>query len=620
MRAFIMRLGAVVTTALLAIGLLSVPAHAEPAMLSGTITSDATGEPVSGCVTVYDTDYTYISSPCTDDTGGWSLEVNAGVAYKLDVQAYDGTHLAEWAQDAASFEEAQAYTAPATVDVGLKAGGTLEGTLTKADGTPSAWSSVHIYDSAMTDGFPLAYTSTHESGEWSALVAPGEYIVEFNAWPGTQWAIGQQSAETATRFIVVANGTTRVDDQFLTAAKVRGTVVSDATGEPVEGACVGIIRPTNDPDWIESVGESCTASDGTFEVEVSVEGTYAAAISDPQGRFVGEFSGDARSVSDAATFEVNRETPAILDASLAPGSVITGRAVDAKTGAPIADACPQVHLGHSGAYVRDGVRECSGSDGRWSIRGLPAGEFAVAVDAYSEPRVYATTWAFKADSQATATLIPVSAGYTETVRDIQMVPGGSVTGLITGPTGEPVAEAWVRLDFGHPGRIGPGEGPHTSQTDENGRYTIHGVPPGDHTAFVYASSWESLAPEWSGDALTRADAATFRVKAWRTTTFDAQLAPASTVGITVVDPDGQPVDRYLTGFIFDAAGDGIGDFDSVLGAVHGPGSLPAGDFTLKLEDRETGEEYWYEGVTSDSGQTALTLGEGEHKAITFVIP
>lgn len=72
--------------------------------------------------------------------------------------------------------------------------------------------------------------------------------------------------------------------------------------------------------------------------------------------------------------------------------------------------------------------------------------------------------------------------------------------------------------------------------------------------------------------------------------------------------------------VYNAAGEAAGDFDVAEGRVWGPGSLPAGSFTLSLQDEETGETYWYDGGTRESGQTAVSLGVGERKAITFGLP
>ncbi|MFC7487449.1 carboxypeptidase regulatory-like domain-containing protein [Knoellia sp. CPCC 206453] len=625
MRSLIMRLGAVLMTALLAIGLFSAPAHAEPATLSGTITSDATGEPVSGCVTVYDTEFNYAGNTCSDEVGSWSLDVEAGVSYKVEVRAYDGRHVGEWAQDAASVEEAESFVAPAVVDVSLRAGGTIGGTLRRADGSPAdgAWVSV-------IRASDLSYVATTSVGgppaggdEWSALVPPGEYIVEF--WDGTsnQWAIGQTSAETATRFTVAADATTRVDDRFLGNGRVRGTIVSDASGDPIEGACVHIIRPTNDPQMIDYLAEGCTGADGSFATEFPAVGTFAALIQDPEGRFVAEFSGDTRVIGQAETFEVTRETPAVVNASLATGSTLTGRAVDAKSGAAIQGACAGPFDGRAGGFIRWVKIECSSADGRWAIKGLPAGQFAVSVDAHSEPRVYATTWAFKATSQATASLISVPAASTKTVRDVQMMPGGTISGTITGPTGEPVADAYVSIDSGYSGRAGGPTGPVYARTDETGRYTVYGVPPGDHTVFVEPFQWGGLAPQWSGSADRREDALALRIKANRNTPFNATLSPGAQLKGSVVTAEGQPTTYDWIGIIRTTTGDYIGDFDVYNGNTFSSTSLPPGDFTLELRRyTESGDEeiVWYDSATSEADATVVSLERGETKDITVHLP
>ena len=46
--------------------------------------------------------------------------------------------------------------------------------------------------------------------------------MRFDAWPATQWAFGQASAETADTFTVTAGGATQVDDQFLRRCHGRG--------------------------------------------------------------------------------------------------------------------------------------------------------------------------------------------------------------------------------------------------------------------------------------------------------------------------------------------------------------------------------------------------------------
>jgi hypothetical protein len=591
------------------------------AEIRGTITADDTGSPLAGCVTVYTEGLDFAGSACAADDGTWSVgRLVQGAGYKVEVSAYDDQHVGEWAQDATGSEDAQVVTAPATVDTGLALGGHLQGTLTRVDGRPAEWAQVDV-STVGEDAHSVALAQTDETGHWSALVRPGEYLVQFTDWPASQWAFGKTTPDTADHFTVGGGQTVQVDDQFLPAAKVEGTIRSDATGQPVDGACIAVYVPGDDPDNLQWTGGGCADDGGAFSVDVSEPGDYIAEFTDPQGRYVSEFSGDTRVLGQAASFSVARGAPAEVDASLATGGTLTGLAVDAKTGAVVSDVCPNAYLGHAGGWVRGSVSECSGSDGRWTVRGLPAGDLAVAVQQVTQDSAYSLTWAFKATSQATADLIAVRPGATKSVRNVQMMPGGTVSGTITGPDGQPVADAWVNVGGGFPGRAGPGEGRWSAKTGEDGRYTVHGVPPGTYTAFVYTEDYGGdLAPEWSGNATTGAAATSFKVKALKDVRFDAQLAPASKISGTVLQADGTPVDRYLMGQVFAADGSHIGDFDVYGGPDFTTSALPAGSFTLQLTDPETGQSRWYDGASDRAHATTVPLGVGQQAQVTVHLP
>jgi protocatechuate 3,4-dioxygenase beta subunit len=591
--------------------------------LSGTITADDTGAPLQACVSLTDEADTYIASTCAAEDGTWTVGgLVAGAGYKVEFEANDDVHVGEWANDATSYATADFITAPATVDAALAKGGHLQGTLTRADGQPAEGASVSI-SSSTDDGSVAAFASTDQDGAWSALVRPGEYVVNFDAWPANQWAYGKTSRDDAAHFTVAPGDSVRVDDQFLAAAKVQGTVTSDATGAPVEGACVAVLTPTQDPYDTMQAGEGCTGPDGTYSIDISEPGEYIAAISDPQGRYAGEYSGNTQIIGSAQTFRVDRGVPATVNASIAKGAVITGLAVDAKSGAPIADACPGAYAGHAGGSDRFSLPVCSGADGRWTIRGLPAGDFAVVLSVNSQPRTYSDTWAFKATSQATADLIAVRTGQVTKVRNVQLKPGGRIAGRITDYQGQPVEGAYVSIDSGYSGRAGGPSGPAYAQTDADGRYTIYGVPAGDHTVFVEPDQWGGLAPLWSGKADRREDAVALRVKATRTTSYDAILQPGARISGSVVTAEGQPTTDYWMGIIRTTSGDYIGDFDVYNGNTFSSTSLPPGDFKLALTrytDTGQGETIWYDSATSAANATTVSLARGEQREITVHLP
>jgi hypothetical protein len=594
------------------------------ASLSGTVTADDTGEPLSACVTAYNAQQDFSANACAAEDGTWTIDhLEAGASFTVEFEMWDGIHLSEWAPDAATYEDAVPVTAPAVLDAGLAVGGTLEGTLTRADGQPAEWASVSVVsadDAQRADG----WASTDETGRWSALVRPGEYLVSFDAWPASQWAFGQTSPETADHFTVAAGDTVRVDDQFLAAAKVEGTVLSDATHAGVDGSCVTVYSPSDDVDNLMWAGEGCADAAGHFSIDVGAAGTYIAEFTDPQGRYVSEFSGDTRVVGDAATFSVERGAPTTVDASLATGATMTGQAVDAKTGAVLGDVCPQAFVGHGGGYVRGAVPTCSGPDGQWAIKGLPSGSYALLFQQVVQDSAYSLTWAFKATSQATADLVSVVTGQTQKVRNVQLKPGGTISGRVTDYRGQPVVGAWVSPDSGYSGRAGGPVVPPYAQTDEDGRYTIHGVPEGRHTVFVEPQQWAGLAPLWSGNADTEAEAVPVRVKALKDTSYDAVLQAGAQITGSVVTADGQPTTDYWLGLIWTTSGEYIGDFDVYNGGnTFSSTYLPPGDFVLELtrytEDGQ-GETVWYDSGSSREDATPVPLTRGEQQEVTIHLP
>jgi len=592
------------------------------AALSGTVTADDTGEPLSACVTAYNAEQDYSANTCAAEDGTWTIDhLEAGASFTVEFEMWDGIHLSEWSPDAATYEDAVPVTAPAVVDAGLAVGGTLEGTLTRADGQPAEWANVSVVSADDTQRAG-GWASTDETGHWSALVRPGEYLVSFDAWPSSQWAFGQTSPESADHFTVTAGGTVQVDDQLLAAAKVEGTVLSDGTHAGVDGACVTVYSPGEDVDNLMWAGEGCADADGHFSIDVGAVGTYIAEFTDPQGRYVSEFTGDTRVVGDAATFTVERGAPATVDASLATGATLTGKAVDAKTGALLADVCPNAYLGHAGGWARGSVSTCSGADGQWAVKGLPAGSFALSFQQVVQDSAYSQTWAFKATSQATADLVSVGAGQTQKVRNVQLEPGGDISGRVTDYLGQPVAGAWVSIDSGYSGRAGGPNQPPYAQTDEDGRYTIHGVPQGRHTVFVEPTHGE-LAPLWSGNADSEADAVPLRVKAMKTTSYDAVLQAGARINGSVLTAEGQPTTDYWMGQIWTTSGEYIGDFDVYNGNIFSSTYLPPGDFVLELtrytEDGQ-GETVWYDSASSRADATTVSLARGEQREVTIHLP
>lgn len=594
----------------------------DEAPFEGTLRAADTGEPMDGCVYAYTADTReFRAGACTGEDasgqpGHWTIDgLPAATEYKFQFEAWDGTHVSEWGLDSGSFERAATYVGPATIDVSLELGATMSGTLTTFTGEPSTGSvTIHSVD----DEYAQTPAWTSYDGTWSALLRPGSYVVEFTSGNIQQWAVGSPDRQGARLYTLAGGDTVAVDDQLAGMGTVSGTVTSDVDGSPVEGACVSVVPWPVDLDSPTSNGEACTDETGRYSVKVSGEGTFTAEIRDPSGRFAGEYHGNTGTASESSSFELGESTAVTVDASLALGATITGLAVDAKLGTPIENVCPAPYSDHWGPYAKWTTIECTGADGRWTVRGLPAGSFAIEVggDASSD---YVPAWTFKADSQATAELVPVSAGETKSVRAVRLAPGGTLTGVITDPSGDPVVGAFVDASGNFPGRAGPGEGRHVAQTDSSGHYAIKGLPAGDYRPIVYAADYDAFAPEWSGDAASPDRAEPISVKSAKMSTFSAQVAPGARVTGDAVRTDGAPETRFLDGDVVDLQGRTIGslfwDGTSLRSTA-----LPPGDYQLVLHYDAGRRHYWFDGARSPAEATTVHLTRGEEKSITFHVP
>lgn len=160
-----------------------------------------------------------------------------------------------------------------------------------------------------------------------------------------------------------------------------------------------------------------------------------------------------------------------VTAKLEPSGVVTGRVVDGR-GAPIEDAF--VYLlrsnvtGFSHERLTFGAR--TDAEGSYRIEPAPGGTFDVGVRA-------------KGYVPQLAKDLEVVPRQTVEGPAFALEPGGTISGRVVTPTGEPVADARVRVyaapelaDFHFYGRDAIGRTGGIDTTDEEGRFSVDGLP------------------------------------------------------------------------------------------------------------------------------------------------
>lgn len=417
MRATLMRFGGLVLTAMLITTVLSGPARSEPGFLEGRMIAEDTGQPLQGCVRVYHAWFgNLIQEACTDESGRWVADQTvAGTIYDIELVPNDDFYIVP--------VNRTTHTAPATIEKVLPLGGKLQGTLTKVDGGPAADKRVVATNEASLN---VGFATTSTDGSWAIpALPPGDYRVRFEQPAGwfIQYAVGADTWDAATLVGVEPRQVIRVDDQIRFTPEFTGHVVSDTTGEPIEGICIDIFDLAGEPAGRER--KRCTKANGRFAVDAKLApGRYKLGFYDPRGQFAPEFYSDARRLGAATEIEVVASGPAKLRVSLADAAKITAVAVDSQTSLPLPHARADVIRAGDHQTPYRAIMRFSGEDGRWRVTGLMPGRYKLMV----WDGDHAFRWLYlpsQVDDPANATAFQVRAGETLRLPDVPLEPWAS---------------------------------------------------------------------------------------------------------------------------------------------------------------------------------------------------
>jgi hypothetical protein len=287
--------------------------------------------------------------------------------------------------------------------------------------------------------------------------------------------------------------------------RIKGRLLTADTGAPVRRAQVRLTGT----DILPRV--MTTDNDGGFEFRDLPAGRFTLNAS--KSGYVSVGYGQTRPFQAPRPIELGEgQVLEKVEIYMPRGSAIAGRIVD-EFGEPIADVtvtAMRSTWSNGRRRLQPVGRAATTNDlGQYRIYGLPPGEYYVSATARGGPEVmmavemavtavrlggepsneqprsgYAPTYYPGTPSGQEAQRITLGLGQEITSADFGLVPVrlARISGVVIGSDGRPVSGTMVTATPRNAGTgtliIGPG---HTARTDQNGNFTLNGVPPGDYT-------------------------------------------------------------------------------------------------------------------------------------------
>ena len=495
--------------------------------------------------------------------------------------------------------------APAAAPAALAATASVSGRVLGADGNPLTDAGVYLYWASASDEWEYDwYNHVDENGYYSfSDIEPGDYKLRFRDFNGDhrdQWYQGKTGFATADSLTLVEGPNDLGDVQLTTGAKIRGAISYSGAlaGQPVVDAGVRLYA-WSDPDGDNEITDSWV-DEGQYSLNRLDAGSYYLVVS------YGALTHKSERI-DVADDEV-----VTLDLAVSPGASLSGAIT--RNGAPLADAW--VSAWNKTGWTVSGAR--TNAAGEYTVPALASGSYTISVYSGGSDRYLGG-----ATTRRGATWVKLIADQSRTGVDLDMGGGGIVQGKVTGPGGNSVPDASVTL-IGKNG-ITTAYG----DTDENGQYTISGVPAGRYALRVnhddYLGQW------WNGESFDTDDDyygsgsgsgdIYFEVKDGKTETKDVALTAYSrikgTLNITNLPAEGggeMPVE--ITAYLRDSSG-GLRPMDSEwieqwpqwLGTpvdFELTGLVP-GDYLLKVTIRYYNQTYWYPNQLTAAEATPITV-------------
>ena len=235
----------------------------------------------------------------------------------------------------------------------------------------------------------------------------------------------------------------------------------------------------------------------------------------------------------------------------------------AGTNTPLGDVCVTAE-GIDGNEVDPiDVRASSDSSGSYTLSGLPARSGGYHVQfAQCTWGSYISQWYGGDYRHSTASAVPATVAASATAIDAHLVTGGSISGTITGATGQPLANVCAQAYLAGAGTPGDVLNVPEETDDATGAYSVAGLPTGSYT-IVFSDCGR-------GDDVSQTVGPVSVTAGQNTTGVNVALATGATISGHVYAGDGAANPLAGSCVAATAVGDHPFAFEDAGGATVGP--------------------------------------------------
>lgn len=335
-------------------------------VISGTVVDAGSGQPLASMlVYAYTPAGGLVAVTTTDATGAYRLALPAG-DYRLVAADDDRVYATGYSGDSRAFETAQVIDVAAGEQrtgfrLALARGVRISGRVNAPNLLVAAYN---------LDGTMHAQTTSDANGNYTLLVAPGEYRIAV-ADPSQTFATlfyGGATHFRNARTLTVTADVNAIDVTLPRGGRITGVVRDAVSNAPLAGMAVAAYDESG-----LAIASGTTDADGRYSL-VAAPGNYRVVAFDPRLQFATSYAGGASSYETTLPLTLAANATVTADLAMRRGVRVTG-SVTSSGGAPL-DGVEVFALDAAGNRVAGAVT----SGGTFTIVVIPGTYRFVAVD------------------------------------------------------------------------------------------------------------------------------------------------------------------------------------------------------------------------------------------------